>query len=227
MGYDYIDESHVPSLLLWVGLQFVVSGFIFSTWGMPGFSEQEIRTYLPHLKCVFYAAGSVQDFARPFLNCGVSVFSAWAANAVPVAEYTVAQIILANKDFFCQTRLLAQKRRDEAERRRTLHIGNFRKKVGLIGCGMIGSMVATMLQNYDLEVLVYDPFLSEEKKRRLKVTPCTLDELFSSCSVVSNHLANNGATRKMQAAQACHVNPQAAEDICARLEMLCKSEKMS
>ena len=28
MGYDYIDESHVPSLLLWVGLQFVVSGFI-------------------------------------------------------------------------------------------------------------------------------------------------------------------------------------------------------
>ena len=28
MGYDYIDASHVPSLLLWVGLQFVVSGFL-------------------------------------------------------------------------------------------------------------------------------------------------------------------------------------------------------
>ncbi len=28
LGYDYIDESHVPSLLLWVGLLFIASGFI-------------------------------------------------------------------------------------------------------------------------------------------------------------------------------------------------------
>ena len=45
-------------------------------------------------------AGSVQYFARPFLNLGIKVFSAWAAKAVPVAEYTVAQIILAGKGFF-------------------------------------------------------------------------------------------------------------------------------
>ena len=32
------------------------------------------------------AAGTVQAFARPFLARGVQVFSAWAANAVPVAE---------------------------------------------------------------------------------------------------------------------------------------------
>ena len=70
--------------------------YIFSTWGMPVFTEEEIKEYLPGLRAVFYGAGSVQSFARPFLNCGVKVFSAWAANAVPVAEYTVAQIILAN-----------------------------------------------------------------------------------------------------------------------------------
>ena len=64
--------------------------FIFSTWGMPKFTEDEIKKYLPSLRAVFYGAGSVQSFARPFLNCGVKVFSAWAANAVPVAEYTVA-----------------------------------------------------------------------------------------------------------------------------------------
>ena len=69
--------------------------YIFSTWGMPQFTEEEIKRYLPSLKAVFYGAGSVQAFARPFLNCGVKVFSAWAANAVPVAEYTVAQILLA------------------------------------------------------------------------------------------------------------------------------------
>ncbi len=171
--------------------------FAFSTWGMPAFSEEEIKACLPNLKCVFYAAGSVQSFARPFLNCGVKVFSAWAANAVPVAEYTVAQIILAGKDFFCQSRLLSKEDRAAAQARFGGHIGNYRKKVGLIGCGMIGSFVAEMLKAYDLEVLAFDPFMSAEKAESLGVTPCSLDELFASCSVVSNHLANNPQTQKM------------------------------
>ena len=42
---------------------------------------------------------SVQSFARPYLRRGIRVFSAWAANAIPVAEYTTAQILLANKGF--------------------------------------------------------------------------------------------------------------------------------
>ncbi len=171
--------------------------FIFSTWGMPLFTEEEIKKYLPFLKCVFYAAGSVQWFARPFLNCGVKVFSAWAANAVPVAEYTVAQIILAGKDFYCQTRLLSEKNWQGAENRRGGHIGNYRKIIGLIGCGMIGSMVAERLKAYDLDVLVYDPFLSQEKADNLNLETCSLEEVFRNCSVVSNHLANNDATQKM------------------------------
>ena len=67
----------------------------FSTWGMLQCSEAEIREYMPALKAVYYAAGSVQYFARPFLQCGVRVFSAWQANAVPVAQYTFAQLVLA------------------------------------------------------------------------------------------------------------------------------------
>ena len=171
--------------------------YIFSTWGMPSFTEQEIKSCLPRLKCVFYAAGTVQGFARPFLNCGVKVFSAWAANAVPVAEYTVAQIILAGKDFYCQTRLLSEKNWQGAENRRGGHIGNYRKRIGLIGCGMIGSMVAERLKAYDLDVLVYDPFLSQEKADNLNLETCSLEEVFRNCSVVSNHLANNDATQKM------------------------------
>ena len=177
--------------------KFADTEYIFSTWGMPAFTEEEIKANLPALKAVFYGAGSVQGFARPFLNCGVKVFSAWAANAVPVAEYTVAQIILAGKDFFVQSRLLAAEDRAAAQARHGGHFGNYRKKVGLIGCGMIGSLVAEMLKIYDLEVLAFDPFMSSEKAEKLGVTPCSLEELFSTCSVVSNHLANNPQTRKM------------------------------
>ena len=70
---------------------------IFSTWGMAPLSTQEIQTYFPNLRAVFYAAGTVQYFARPFLERGVEVFSAWQANAVPVAEFTFAQLCLRQR----------------------------------------------------------------------------------------------------------------------------------
>ena len=73
---------------------------MFSTWGAPVLTENEIAEFLPNLKCLFYGAGSVQYFARPYLKRNVRIFSAWGANAVPVAEYTAAQILLANKGFF-------------------------------------------------------------------------------------------------------------------------------
>ncbi|MBR3780135.1 MAG: hypothetical protein IKK63_02910 [Clostridia bacterium] len=72
----------------------------FSTWGMPQLTKEEIANYMPKLKAVFYSAGTVQYFARPFLESGIKVFSAFAANAVPVAEYTFAQITLAAKGYF-------------------------------------------------------------------------------------------------------------------------------
>ncbi|MBE6660039.1 MAG: hydroxyacid dehydrogenase [Ruminococcaceae bacterium] len=171
--------------------------YIFSTWTMPALSEEQIAEYLPSLKAVFYAAGSVQAFARPFLNRGIQVFSAWAANAVPVAEYTVAQIILANKGFFRNVQI-CKTRRSECGRLTTSHRGNYGCSVGLIGCGMIGSLVAEMLKAYHLKVLAYDPFMSAEKAARLGVEQVDdLMTLFKECTVVSNHLANNAQTKGM------------------------------
>ena len=167
---------------------------VFSTWGMPCLTEAQIRAYLPRLQAVFYAAGSVQAFARPLLASGVRVFSAWQANAVPVAEYTLAQILLANKGFFAQARDMKAQR---GAPRSTSYLGNYRRCVGLIGCGSIGSLVAKALQHYDLDVYVYDPYLSDERASALGVMRCSLDELFERCSVVSNHLPNNAGTRGM------------------------------
>ena len=54
---------------------------IFSTWDMPHFTREELQKCFPALRAVFYAAGSVQHFAREFLAAGAHVFSAWAANS--------------------------------------------------------------------------------------------------------------------------------------------------
>lgn len=171
--------------------------YLFSTWGMPALTEAEIKEYCPNLKAVFYAAGSVQGFARPFLNCGIRVFSAWAANAVPVAEFTVAQMILAGKGYFLGSRRQLKGGREAFARLSGSMPCNYRTKIGLLGAGMIGSMVAERLKQYDFEVLVYDPFASDEKLAKLGAKRASLEEIFSECQIISNHIANLPTTQRM------------------------------
>lgn len=169
--------------------------YLFSTWGMPSFTREEIRKYLPNAKAVFYAAGSVQAFARPFLEENIAVFSAWAANGVPVAEYTFAEIILATKGFYQRLHRQA----DGADWiNRSVGIdfpGNYEIKIGIIGAGMIGKMVIERLHTLDfVDILVFDPFLSDEAAEKLGVTKTDLPTLFEQSDVISNHLANNAQT---------------------------------
>lgn len=171
--------------------------YIFSTWGMPEFTQEEISEIFPSLRCIFYGAGTVQYFARPFLEKGIKVFSAWAANAVPVAEYTVAQIILANKGFFATSRYQSTGELQKAAVLKECYPGSFGEYVGIIGAGMIGTLVIEMLKNYNLKIKVFDPFLSDEKAEKLGVEKCSLEEVFSDCFVVSNHLANNKETQNI------------------------------
>lgn len=168
--------------------------FIFSTWGMVQLSEEEIAEIFPNLKAVFYAAGTVQYFAEPYMHRGVRIFSAWGANAVPVAEVTVSEIILANKGFF-QTLHKGESKIWSEHDAGTPHPGNYGSSVGLIGMGMIGTMVAERLKNFKLNVKVFDPFISDEKVKALGVERVdNLPELFANCHVISNHLANNPQT---------------------------------
>jgi phosphoglycerate dehydrogenase-like enzyme len=173
-------------------------GYVFSTWGMPALTEEQIGEYFPALKAVFYAAGSVQGFAVPFLARGVKVSSAADANAVPVIEYTTAQIILANKGFFGSARLYSGGDHAAARRHAEAFSGNFDTTVGIIGAGKIGRGVIARLKDYRLGVSVFDPFLDAAAARALGVEKReTLEELFASCFVISNHLANNRHTEKM------------------------------
>lgn len=168
--------------------------FIFSTWGMIPLSREEIRRYLPNLRAVFYAAGSVRYFAEPFLSCGVRVFSAWQANAVPVAESVVSQILLANKGFYSLSRLC---RKDYAAARDRLakYPGNFGAKMGILGYGAVARLVVEELRKRDLKIYIFAPDISEEEAESLGIVKTNLEEIFGECDVISNHLADNEQTR--------------------------------
>lgn len=159
---------------------------IFSTWGMPQLTPAHLEG-MPNLRALFFAGGSVAGFARPLLERGIKVVSAWGANAIPVAEFTLAQILLSNKGYFCNVR----RYRDlDASERYYYGKGNYGEAVSLLGAGQIGRKVIEMLRPFALNVLVFDPYLSEAKAAALGATKVSLEEAFAKGLCVSNHLAN-------------------------------------
>lgn len=169
--------------------------YLFSTWSMPQYSHAQLERF-PNLKAVFYAAGSVQQFARPFLQSNIRVFSGWAANAIPVAEFSLGQILLSCKGYFRNTRDCRARGGDTSI---PAHSGPgiYSSTVAIIGFGMIGRKLADLLRPFSMKVLVVDPYVTDEVLHAHGAVRATLEEAFSTATVVSNHLPNLPATENM------------------------------
>jgi phosphoglycerate dehydrogenase-like enzyme len=166
---------------------------IFSTWGMPALSAEQISR-LPRLKAVFYAAGTVKEFAKPFLDAGILVTSAAAANAVPVARFTLAHVLLGLKGWYRNVREYNEPGKYKLASRGP---GIFEQRVAILGAGAIGGRVIELLRPMGLQIQVFDPFLDESRAARLGVEKISLAEAFQQAQVVSNHLADLPETRNM------------------------------
>jgi phosphoglycerate dehydrogenase-like enzyme len=155
---------------------------ILSGWGMAVMDEAFLAA-APKLKAVFYGAGTIKYFMTDAAwDRGILVTSAYAANAIPTAEFALAQILYALKRGWYFVRAL---QREGRYPERTPVPGAYGSKVGLISLGMIGSTVARLLQAFDVEVWAYTS--SEEKAARLGARRCSLEEMFTQCDVVSLH----------------------------------------
>lgn len=173
--------------------------YIFSTWNMPIFSSDEAKQYFPSLKAIFYAAGTVKYFADPFLKQGIKIYTSATENGIPVAEFVVGQVLLANKGVF-QAQKAYKKPfwRFSFLKGRSFTMaktGNYNAIVGIIGCGAIGAKIVSLLKPYQLKVVVHDPFLSQQKLNELGVKHISLEEMFKSCDVISNHLPDIPSTQ--------------------------------
>lgn len=157
---------------------------LLTGWGAPVL-DAAFLSHAPRLRAVLVAAGSVRHLTTPeFWARGVPIVSAAAANAVPVAEFTLAQVLLGLK----QVHRIA---REVASSRGFPHNpqvpGAYRSRVGLLGLGHIGRLVAAHLGRFDIEVLATDPVASPEAARQAGVRLVGIEELFATCHVVSLH----------------------------------------
>lgn len=165
---------------------------IFATWGMMNFTAAQ-RAQLPKLKAVFYAAGNVKAFAPSLIDHGIILVSAWAINAIPPAEMCLSQVLLSLRGYFRTVRQYRETKSHDAKR--YWRPGVMNETVGLIGLGYIGSLLRKKLADYPLKVIAHDPFLTEARATELNVTPVSLEELFATSYIVSNHIPDLPTTR--------------------------------
>jgi len=157
---------------------------MFSGWGAPTLDAAFLAA-APRLRMLFYGAGSVrQVMTAAAWERGVRVTSAYGANAVPVAEYALSQVLWCLKRGWYY---VLTSKRTKAATRRVPVAGAYGSIVGIISLGMVGRKVCERLRPFDLRILAYDPFTTPEQARQLNVELCSLDDLFRRADVVSLH----------------------------------------
>ncbi len=170
---------------------------LITGWGCAPLTA-DVLAAAPRLRAIVHTAGTVRHHVTE--ECwerGIAVSSAAAANAVPVAEYAVAMILLAGKRVPEIARRFRRERVQQDWNALFPEAGNYRVTVGLLGASLIGRRVAELLRPFDLEVLLHDPYVADDEVRALGAEPVGLDELFARGGVVSLHAPLLPSTRGM------------------------------
>lgn len=149
---------------------------IFSTWSMMTLTPQQLDL-LPNLKAVLYAAGSVRYFGRPLLERGIRVSCAVAANAIPVAEFALAQVLLAGAGYFRNSRECVDAHSTHGANNYR-GCGNYDNRVAVLGNGSISTRLQEFLSHHRLDVVVVP---SRASNRTV-----SLEEAFSTAFAVVN-----------------------------------------
>ena len=172
---------------------------VVGSWGCCVLDEA-LLARMPKLRFLAYAAGTVKTTVIPATwEHGIVVSSAAAANAVPVAEFTFAAIVMIAKDVF-----RIRDRHREVRGREPVAgagpagpVGTRGLRVGVIGASRIGRLVIERLHTLDVRVAVSDPYLDAAAASELGVEPMELDALFAWADVITVHAPELPSTRHL------------------------------
>ncbi|WP_020393132.1 hydroxyacid dehydrogenase [Kribbella catacumbae] len=166
-------------------------------WGCPPVDADVLRR-APHLRAIVHVGGTVKHHVTDACwERGIVVSSAVEENAVPVAEYTLAAILFAQKRVIETSRLYSEHRESRSWASSFVSLGNYRRVVGIVGASRIGRRVIELLAPFDIEILLSDPYVSRTEAERLGVRLVELDELLATSDTVSLHAPSLPETRRL------------------------------
>lgn len=157
-------------------------------WGCPRFTE-EVLEKANRLKLIAYTCGSVSNLVSDALyQRGIRVVCGNEAFARSVAEGTLAYMLTALRNIPYISNYTQEK--GWAPR---IHLGDslLDQTVGIVGYGAISRYLLDMLRPFNVKVKLYSGHMTDEQAQELGVQKASLEEIFSSCKVVSLHCARN------------------------------------
>jgi phosphoglycerate dehydrogenase-like enzyme len=144
---------------------------VVGSWGCNTL-DAALLSRMPKLRQLAYAAGTVKMTVTPATwEHGVVVSSAAAANAVPVAEFAFAAIVMIAKDVFRirDGHRAARGRKPVTGRGPAGDVGTRGMRIGVIGASTIGRLVIERLASLDVRVAIADPYLDDDGAAALGV----------------------------------------------------------
>jgi phosphoglycerate dehydrogenase-like enzyme len=143
-------------------------------------------------KVVAHAAGSVKKLIDPaILDQGVAVFSAGPRIAWSVGEYCLAAMLTLAR----RLPRFDQAIRDGGWKQTAFRGGEVAgQKVGILGASSTARALITLLKPFGCDIVVYDPYLSDERAKQLGVRVASLEETLQ-CRFVSLHVPDVPETR--------------------------------
>jgi phosphoglycerate dehydrogenase-like enzyme len=171
---------------------------LITSWGVPRLTADRLAA-APKLSAVFHAAGSVRALATDELwQRGIVVTSAADANAIPVAEYTLAAIIFAGKKAPFLAADASTAYVGWSHLRGFGDLSNFRRSIGIVGFSRTGRRVVELLRLLDgPNVLVADPYADAAAVAAAGAKLVDLDELLPQVDVLSLHAPALPDTHRM------------------------------
>jgi D-3-phosphoglycerate dehydrogenase len=155
---------------------------------------KELLDKAPKLRAVGRAGVGVDNIDLPeATKRGVLVMSTPGGNAVSVAEHTFALMLALARQVPKVDAGLREGRWEKSSSGTELR----GKTLGLIGLGRIGGEVARRAEAFDMNVIAYDPYISESAAKELQVELVNLDRLLSESDFISLHTALSPATTNM------------------------------
>ncbi len=125
---------------------------------------------------------------------GIVVMNAPGGNTITTAEHTIALMFALARQIPQAT---ASMKQGKWEKKKFMGVELFNKTLGVVGIGSIGSQVAKRAQGFAMNVIAYDPFLSEEKAEAMGVEKVSLEELFRRSDFITIHTPITVETRNM------------------------------
>jgi len=125
---------------------------------------------------------------------GIIVMNTPQANAIATAEQTMTLMLAVSRH---TAQAHASLKAGEWRRSDFVGVQLYGKTLGIIGLGRIGRLVARRAQAFSMDVLAYDPYVSEEVGRELGVTIVDMDDLLAQSDYITLHTVLTPETEKM------------------------------